>query len=70
MPCYKEIFSLALIITTGCWEDLHDSSQTLLLALRPGNEWHTWNVRAYAAQAQDVQYFVFDRPHSQDKLTV
>ncbi len=32
--CYREIFNLTLIIATGCWEDLHNSSQTLLLAMR------------------------------------
>ncbi len=31
---------------------------------------NNWNVRAYAAQAQDVQDFVFDCPHSRDKCTV
>ncbi len=35
------------------------------------NGWvNIWNVRAYAAQAQDLQNFVLDDPHSQDKLTV
>ncbi len=35
------------------------------------NGWvNTWNVRAYAIQAQDVQNFVFDHLHSRDKLTV
>ncbi len=35
------------------------------------NGWvSNWNVRAYAAQAQDVQNFVFDHLHSRDKLTV
>ncbi len=28
------------------------------------NGWvNTWNIREYAAQAQDVQHFVFDCPH-------
>ncbi len=39
MLCYKEIFSLTLIIATGCWEDLHNSSQTLLLVMRLFSRW-------------------------------
>ncbi len=31
---------------------------------------NNWNVKSSAAQAQDVQNFVFDHTHSRDKLTV